>query len=115
MRKYVFYVLVLLVLSCAAIDAGEPAAMNGKELLDKLSSDLKCDNESALGYIMGVYGVHMKQSMLPDMSAQVKIAEIVKKALEADKERLNLSANKLLVEIFDKEKAKLQAITSEQK
>jgi hypothetical protein len=121
MRAVVLSVLALLMVSGVATRAGQPVAgdqqvvTSGQDLLDKLSSDSECDNDSALGYIMGVYGAHTKQGALPDTPTQKKIAEIVKKTLEADKDRLNGPANKLLVEIFDKEKSKLRALTSQSK
>jgi len=121
MRTVALFVLALLVGPGVTTRAGQPdagdqqVATSGQDLLDKLSSNEECDNDFALGYIMGVYGAHTKQGALPDTPTQKKIAEIVKQALEADKERLNGPANKLLVEIFDKEKPRLQALTSSSK
>jgi hypothetical protein len=106
--------VALLILAGGMIVAGPTGSMSGKELLNKLNSKEKCDNESAMGYVAGVYGVYKAHPAREGGEASVAagvsvdndemkgVADVAKKYLESNPERLGLSASKLLVEAFEK-------------
>ena len=79
----------------------EMRPLSGKELLDKISSNKKEDNNYALGYITGVYCVYMDTSV-PDVRTMKKVVKVVKKHLKKNSARLDRPAAELIKEIFSK-------------
>jgi hypothetical protein len=108
MKRTRFCVLALLLLSALvlagraqkAVSPEERPGLTAQELLGKLNSPE--EKMYALGYIAGVYSVYLNQDIAPGFAQTEKIAEVVKKYFEENKEKLDQPAYKLLEEVFDK-------------
>lgn len=99
--KRFFRLAVILFLVLGITYTEEVKSLSGKDLLDKINSNEKYDRDYALGYITGVYCVHMETSV-PDDQTMKRIIKVVKKYLKKNREKLNRPAVALLKEAFDK-------------
>jgi hypothetical protein len=98
--SFLFSVSVLAGQAQKPLSNEERPALTAQGLLAKLNSP--DEKMYALGYIAGVYSVYLDQDVAPSLAQTEKIAEVVKKYFEENKEKLDQPATKLLEEVFDK-------------
>ena len=113
MRTVRLLAVAVLVLGVTAV-AVEASEVTGKVLLAQMNSKKRSDNDSAMGYITGVFGVYkMKPAgegqeatgsggYVVDEEEMKTVAKVAKEFLEGHPDRLTEPANKLLTEAFEK-------------
>ncbi len=88
---------------CTIVLAGQQPAITGKDLLAKMNSQAKSDKDYVMGYVQAVYARYLNTSTLASEKEMEPVLSAAKKYFaESSTQKLNLPANVLLREAFDK-------------
>jgi hypothetical protein len=88
---------------CSLVFAGQKPGITGRDLLAKMNSQAKSDKDYVMGYVQAVYAAYLNTSTLASEKEMEPVLPAAKKYLaESDTQKLNLPANVLLREAFDK-------------